>query len=137
MEVSQEEIWNTKAVFSDGDKNFLVDKYIQNGNILYTCCTGRSTNIRNIKKTKVSNFSFKVNEEHTICVLEKELLTKIESHGTIENLQKIVFEQNSKKKPAPKQVFPPSFIDFHWKEISELEKYNPYTWNRRNIDLHK
>ena len=46
-------------------------------------------------------------------------------------------ENNKRRKDPPKPLFPVSEIDFHWKEITELEKYNPFTWNRRNIDLGK
>lgn len=136
MDVSNDEISETRASFSDGEKTFYVNKFIKNGNLLYTCTTGRSLNIRNIEKTKTSNFKFTTNKEHTLCILENEYLTKISEDDSRENIEKIVKEQNSKKKPLPKPIFPPSEIDFHWKDIDELEKYNPFTWNRRNIDLH-
>lgn len=136
MNISDKDAAETRASFSDGEKTFYVNKFIKNGNLLYTCTTGRSLNIRNIEKTKTSNFKFTTNEEHSLCILDSEYLTKISDDDSRENIEKIVKEQNSKKKPLPKPIFPPSEIDFHWKDIDELEKYNPFTWNRRNIDLH-
>ena len=46
-------------------------------------------------------------------------------------------DNNKRRHPAPKALFPPVFPKYHWKEISELEKYNPSTWNKRNLDIHK
>lgn len=75
--------------------------------------------------------------EGTIFALGKEYLIKVPEGVNHDDLQKIVDENNKRRKDPPKPLFPPSQINFHWKEISELEKYNPYTWNRRNIDLGK
>ncbi len=126
-----------KATFSDGDETFTVDKYLRVGDKIYQCTTGRSSKIRNIKKA-VSNLGKAAHDdENTIFALGKEYLVKVPNGQKHENLQEIIDENNKRRKDPPKPLFPPSEIDFHWKEIAELEKYNPYTWNRRNIDLGK
>lgn len=126
-----------KATFSDGEDTFTVDKYLRVGDKVYQCTTGRSTKIRNIKKI-VSDLANSAHDgENTIFALGKEYLVKVPNGERHENLQEIVDENNKRRKAPPKPLFPPSEINFHWKEISELEKYNPYKWNRRNIDLGK
>lgn len=137
MEAGKDEIKNAKAEFTDGKNTFYVDKFIQTGNLLYTCTTGRSKTIRNIQKSHSNTMKFTVDDEKTICILEKEYLAMKNPSATENDLMKTVIENNKLKHPAPKPLFPPSKVNFHFKEISELEKYNPYTWNKRNIDIHK
>ena len=126
-----------KATFSDGDATFTVDKYMRIGDRVYQCTTGRSSKIRNIKKAPSVLDKAVHDSENSIYALGAEYLVKVPNGESRENLDEIITENNKRRKAPPKPLFPPSQINFHWKEISELEKYNPYTWNRRNIDLGK
>jgi len=125
------------AEFSDGNEHYFVKKYIQNSGNLYTCTTGRSSRIRNIQKSSSLPYSFIINDDETIYAYGKPYLVYVPGTGTLDELNDIVKENNSKRHPPQKPLFPVSQIDFHWKEITDLEKYNPYTWNKRNLDIHK
>lgn len=126
-----------KAEFSTEEKNFFVDKFIKAGGKIYTCTTGRSKKIRNIQKSTFISENFIIDNDSVIYAYGKPYLIKVPSQKTEKDFCTIVESNNSKRKPPQTPPFPASEIDFHWKEISEIEKYNPYTWNRRNIDLHK
>lgn len=125
------------AEFSDGDNVYQVPKYIQTSGNLYTCTTGRSKNIRNIQKSTSLPYDFLTDKENKIYAYGSPYLVFVPGSKNQNQLQQIVDKNNSKKHPPVKPLFPVSDIDFHWKEISELEKYNPYTWNKRNLDIHK
>lgn len=135
--LSDMELTSEQAEFSDDENEYRVNKFLKTAGRLYTCTTGRSTKIRNIQKSSSLKFEYVLNEESTILATGKPYLVKVPASGNREELQKIVDENNKRKAPPPPPLFPPSEINFHWKEISELEMYNPYTWNRRNLDLHK
>ena len=135
--LSDMELTSEQAEFSDDENEYRVNKFLKTAGRLYTCTTGRSTKIRNIQKSSSLKFEYVLNEESTILATGKPYLVKVPAPGNREELQKIVDENNKRKAPPPPPLFPPSEINFHWKEISELEMYNPYTWNRRNLDLHK
>lgn len=129
-----------KASFTDeknGTKAFSVDKFLKIGANLYQCTTGRSTKIRNIEKFSNHKKTLTFDSDKIFIALGEPYLTKVPDKTSAEDLLENVTENNKRKKPAQKPLFPPSEINFHWKEISELEKYNPYTWNRRNLDIHK
>lgn len=128
---------DSKATFSDGKRTFEVSKYLKIGTDVYQCTTGRSTKIRNIEKAPSMPLDSVFDSDNTICAFGRPYLVKVPSKSTKDDLLLIVAENNKRRKDPPKPLFPPSEIDFHWKEISELEKYNPFTWNRRNIDLGK
>lgn len=129
-----------KASFTDdenGTKVFTVDKFLKIGSNLYQCTTGRSTKIRNIEKTSRPKKKLTFDSDKIFVALGEPYLAKVPDKTSAEDLLENVAENNKKRKPAPKPLFPVSEIDFHWKDISELEKYNPYTWNRRNLDIHQ
>lgn len=131
---------DVKASFTDeenGTKVFSVDKFLKIGANLYQCTTGRSTKIRNIEKFSNPKKTLTFDSDKIFVALGKPYLKKVPDKKNAEDLLDNVAENNKRRKPAPKPLFPPSEINFHWKEISELEKYNPYTWNRRNLDIHK
>ncbi|MBQ4377798.1 MAG: hypothetical protein II821_01170 [Treponema sp.] len=141
--LSEMEYSYAKATFSDGDKIFSVDKYLRIGSAVYQCTTGRSSKIRNIQKLSkfdkvtVSDSDGMImafGEPYLIKVPEKDdrgsLISSTAFLNTIE-------DNNKRRKPAPKPLFPPTFPKYRWKEITELEKYNPSTWNKRNLDIHK
>lgn len=123
------------ASFSDGESVFSVGKFLRIGNDVYQCTTGRSTKIRNIEKTVSMPSGAVFDSDRTICALGGPYLVKVPGEGTRDELLAAVDENNARRRPLPKPLFPPSKVNFRWKEISELEKYNPFTWNRRNIDL--
>lgn len=125
-----------KAEFSDGSSVFYVNKFIKTAGRLYTCTTGRSLKIRNINKTNSLPLSFVSDSKFLIYTDSPAYLIKVPELKNRSDMQKIVDKNNQRRHPPLKPLFPAPEINFHWKEISELEKYNPYTWNRRNIDIH-
>ncbi len=128
---------NAVATFTDGNKTFEVPKFLKIGAHLYQCTTGRGTKIRNIEKTTSMPSEVVYDSDFSICAFGKPYLVRVPNGETKEDLLAIVTENNKRRKDPPKPIFPVSEINFHWKEITELEKYNPFTWNRRNIDLGK
>ncbi len=125
------------ATFTDGARTFEVPKFLKIGADLYQCTTGRGTKIRNIEKTNSMPDGTVYDSDFSICAFGKPYLVRVPNGESKEDLLAIVSENNKRRKDPPKPLFPVSEIDFHWKEITELEKYNPFTWNRRNIDLGK
>ena len=126
-----------KATFSDGDKVFTVDKYLRIGSDVYQCTTGRSTKIRNIQKSSQFDKPAVYDSDGGIVAFGEPYLVRVPGAGDRESLLASVAEGNSRRKPAPAPLFPPSFPKFRWREITELERYNPSTWSRRNLDIHK
>ncbi len=124
------------ASFSDGEKTFNVDKFLRVGGKVYQCTTGRSTKIRNIQKSS-SDLQIVCDEDGIIIALGKPYLTLVPETKNFEQLSQRVTSDNSRRSPPPKPLFPVPEIKYRWKEITELELYDPYTWNRRNIDIHK
>ncbi len=134
--ISNMDFSEDKAYFENEGERYYVDKFIRCGGRVYTCTTGRSTKIRNFKKTDINKMNLVYDKDKVIAAVNKVYLTRVSTEGGkafVLNAE----ENNKRKKDPPKPLFPVSDIDFHWKEISELEKYNPVTWNRRNIDLGK
>ncbi len=141
--LSEMEYSYAQASFTDennGGKTFFVDKFLRIGSNVYQCTTGRSTKIRNVEKAPVPQKEIATDKNGEIVAFGKPYLILVpdsDNENSAEMLLSSVEENNKRKKPAPKPLFPVSEIDFHWKEISELEKYNPRTWNRRSLDIHK
>ena len=134
---SEMDAGDVPATFHDGQSTLSVPKFIRIGNSLYQCTTGRSTKIRNIEKSSSMPVECAYDSDFTICALGKPYLMRVPEGNDRGDLLKIVEESNRRRRDPPKPLFPPAQIDFHWPEIEALEKYNPYTWNRRNIDLGK
>ncbi|MBQ8013816.1 MAG: hypothetical protein IJ257_05420 [Treponema sp.] len=126
-----------KATFSDGDKVFSVDKYLRIGSHVYQCTTGRSSKIRNIQKSSKFEKAALYDSDGGIIAFGEPYLIKVPEGNDRSYLLASVEENNKRKKPAPKALFPPVFPKYRWKEITELELYNPSTWNKRNLDIHK
>lgn len=125
-----------KASFSDGNKVFEVNKYLKIGKDVYQCTTGRSSKIRNIEKTSsMPNAVF--DSENTICAFGKPYLVKVQNVKDKNDLLKIIEENNKRRKDPPKPLFPVKDIDFKVKDLTEKEMANPFTWNRRNVDIGK
>lgn len=135
--LSEMEYSYSEARFSDGEKAFFVDKYLRIGSDVYQCTTGRSSKIRNIEKSGTFEKEPTFDGDGSIVALGEPYLVRVPDAQDRDALLASVEQNNARRKPVPPPLFPPSEIDFHWKDISELEKYNPYTWNRRNLDLHK
>lgn len=126
-----------KATFSDGDKIFSVDKYLRIGSSVFQCTTGRSTKIRNIQKSSKFDKTTIYDSDGGIIAFGNPYLVKVPEGSERETLFELVSENNKRRKPAPKPLFPSDFPKFRWKEITDLELYNPSTWNKRNLDIHK
>lgn len=141
--LSEMEYSYAQASFTDDNnagKTFFVDRFLRIGSSVYQCTTGLSTKIRNVEKVQLPQKEIATDKNGEIVAFGKPYLILVPDSGN-ENSAEILLsnieENNKRKKPAPKPLFPASEIDFHWKEISELGKYNPRTWNRRNVDVHK
>ncbi|MBQ0051783.1 MAG: hypothetical protein KBT11_06940 [Treponema sp.] len=135
--LSEMEYNYSQASFSDGEKIFFVDKYLRIGSSVYQCTTGRSTKIRNSEKITKFEKETVYDNEGGILAFGKPYLTLVPNQNTKEQLMANVEENNKRRKPAPKPLFPVPEIKFHWKDISDLELYNPSTWNKRNLDIHQ
>ncbi len=131
------------ATFSDGEKVFTVDKYLRIGSNVYQCTTGRSTKIRNIQKSSKFEKNAVYDSDGGIVAFGESYLVKVPEGNDRTALETSAYfldtieENNKRKKPAPKSPFPPTFPKYRWKEITELELYNPSTWNKRNLDINK
>lgn len=126
-----------KATFSDGNQLFSVDKYLRIGNDVYQCTTGRSTKIRNIEKSPELPQNIVFDSENKICAFGQPYMLKVPAKDGAKAFTEIVAEHNVRRRDPPKPLFPPSQINFHWKEIDELRMYLPETWTKRNLDIHK
>ncbi|WP_407425105.1 hypothetical protein [Treponema sp.] len=141
--LSEMEYSYAKATFSDGEKIFSVDKYLRIGSNVYQCTTGRSTKIRNIQKSSKFEKAVSYDSDGGIVAFGEPYLIKVPEGNDRTAVQisqrflNTIETDNSRKKPLPKPLFPPTFPKYRWKEITELELFNPSTWNKRNLDIHK
>ncbi len=126
-----------KAGFTDGDKSFVVDKYVRSAGKVYTCCTGRRTQIRNIQKSSELSGTYLFDSDGVICAFGSPYLVRMDGKENRDDLQGIIEETNARHKPPQKPPFPVTFPNVRWPKIDELELYNPDTWNRRNVDVGK
>ena len=129
-----------KAGFTDGAQSFSVDKYIQTAGGVYTCCTGRRTQIRNSTKSVELGKSYTLDADGIICAFGPAYLARMDASGEQSDAQTLlatVNTLNARRAPAPKPPFPPTFPNVRWPNYDELDLYNPSTWNRRNIDIGK
>ncbi|MBR1536330.1 MAG: hypothetical protein IJ630_05280 [Treponema sp.] len=132
-----------KATFSDGDEIFFVDKCLRIGSKVYQCTTGRSSKIRNIQKSSKFDVTVTYDSDGGLLAFGEPYLVRVPEGNDRASVisstafLNIVEENNKRRMPAPKPIFPPTFPKFRWKEITELELYNPSTWNKRNLDIHK
>ncbi len=126
-----------RAGFTDGDKSFVVDKYVRSAGKVYTCCTGRRTQIRNIQKSSELPSTCLFDSDGVICAFGPPYLVRVDGSRKREDLQRMTDETNAKRKPPQKPPFPVTFPNVRWPKYEELELYNPDTWNRRNIDVGK
>lgn len=96
----------SKAVFSDSNKLYTINKHIFSAGTNYSCVSGRSSNIRNVEKYADFPFEYVLDETGNIMALGKPYLVKVENKDTAEDVMKIVEEANSQRKPAPPSPFP-------------------------------
>jgi hypothetical protein len=71
----------------------------------------------------VENFLYN-DEGSAFTKNEEPYLKQLAGRDTFEELIKIVKEANSKRKPDPPALFPPSDLDWHWDLLEMLEKDN-------------
>lgn len=112
--------------FSYKDDSYQIPKHLRSQESNYSCVSGRSKKVRNAVKPfeyKVENFLYN-DEGSAFTKNEEPYLKQLAGRDTFEELIKIVKEANSKRKPDPPALFPPSDLDWHWDLIDMLEKDN-------------
>ena len=112
--------------FSYKDDSYQIPKHLRSQETNYSCVSGRSKKVRNAVKPfeyKAENFLYN-DEGSAFTKNEEPYLKQLASRDTFEELNKIVKEANSKRKPDPPALFPPSDLDWHWDLIDMLEKDN-------------
>lgn len=116
------------ATFSDGEQDFYIPKHIKSAGKIYTCVSGRSLQIRNVTRSPLVTDDFILDSSGKILVYSKPYLTLLESstgdEKDIELYMHLAKDANSRRKPDPPPLFPPDNLNWHWKEINELEKNN-------------
>ncbi|QTQ16337.1 hypothetical protein [Treponema parvum] len=120
------------ASFSDGEKTFYVAKHIASASKIYTCVSGRSVRIRNVERSPFDVSSYTFDSSYSICALGEpymvlrkgasEAVSEIEMTNAYAEL---AVSANSRRKPDPPPLFPPSDLNWHWDDIFRLEKDNP------------
>lgn len=112
--------------FIYGDDKYTVPKYLNVANNQYSCVTGRSKRIRNPQGYTVFNEAdYYFNADKTVMAKKDSCyLRKLADKDDFEALMKIVKAANSRRKPDPPPLFPPSNLDWHWDLIDLLEKDN-------------
>lgn len=113
---------DTKAVFSDNNTLYTINKHIFSAGENYTCVSGRGTNIRNVEKYPVFPHEYKINENGTLLALGKEYLSKVEGNYSAEELLEIVKQANSRRKPEPPSPF--KSLEQHRALIEKLKNAN-------------
>ncbi|MCQ2591534.1 MAG: hypothetical protein MJ188_02015 [Treponema sp.] len=124
--ISNMDYSNEDAFFTWENKIFYVNKHILSAGNNYSCTSGKSKKIRNLKEKYDFDFEKALfNSDNTLMILDSEpYLYKLLDKKTFEDLMKIVKENNSRVRPAAKPLFPESNLDWHWDLINELEKNN-------------
>jgi hypothetical protein len=112
--------------FSYKDDSFQIPKHLTSCNANYSCVSGRSKNVRNtVKPFDYKEEDFIFNDEKTVFTKNEEpYLKRLAGKDTFEQLIEIVKQANSRRKPDPPALFPPSDLDWHWDLIDLLEKDN-------------
>lgn len=113
---------DTKAVFSDDNTLYTINKHIFSAGENYTCVNGRGTNIRNVEKYAVFPHEYKMNESRTLLALGKEYLSKVEGKYSAEELLEIVKQANSRRKPEPPSPF--DSLEHHRDLVEKLQNAN-------------
>lgn len=119
-----------QATFSDGELTYTIPKHIKSAGKIYTCVSGRSLQIRNVTRSPLTADEFTIDSSGQILVYAKPYLTLMESSGIdetadIERYIQLALDASKRRKPEPPPLFPPDDINWHWKEIHEIEKGNP------------
>ena len=112
--------------FSYKDDSYQIPKHLRSQETNYSCVSGRSKKVRNaVKPFEYKTENFLYNDEGSAFTKNEEpYLKQLAGRDTFEELIKIVKEANSKRKPDPPALFPPSDLDWHWDLIDMLEKDN-------------
>ncbi len=112
--------------FSYKDDSFQIPKHLTSCNANYSCVSGRSKNVRNtVKPFDYKEEDFIFNDEKTVFTKNEEpYLKRLAGKDTFEQLIEIVKQANSRRKPDPPALFPPSDLDWHWDLIDLLEQNN-------------
>lgn len=126
-----------QAGFTDGEQSFVVDKYVRSAGKVYTNCTGRRTQIRNIRKSSELPGTYRFDRDGVICAFGSPYLVRVDGGGDRADLLRLADETNAAPRPPRKPVFPVTFPDVRWPDYDALDIYDPATWNRRMLDVGK
>lgn len=112
---------DSPAYFSDGERSFSVPRHIKSCGKIFACVSGRRKNIRAVEKLGSPFKPAATGGGGRVCALGAARMEKADGA----DYMKIVAEANSRRKPAPPPIFPPSELDWHLDEIERLEEGNP------------
>ena len=121
MEYVKEEV-----LFKCKTDEYYVPKHLISAGSNYSSVNGKSKKIRNTVGPFIySQNDYEYNPQMTVMIKKSEpYLKKLVDKDSFEDLIKIIKTQNSKRKPEPPALFPPSDLDWHWDLIDMLEKDN-------------
>ncbi|MBQ9238480.1 MAG: hypothetical protein IJ191_04085 [Treponema sp.] len=111
------------ATFTDETRHYAVPKRLVSAQTVYTCTTGRSTQIRNVEKAAALPGDYRIDPTGRICVFGAPYLTKLPVQ-TEAALLELVATANARRKPDPPPLLPPAAVDWHWDTIRQLEAGN-------------
>lgn len=112
------------AFFSDGKHKYEVPKHIKSSGNVYTCVTGRSVTIRNVRRQNLPLENYLVNKDVNVMAFGEPYMKKISDSCDLSDMMKIVQVSNSRKAPVPPAPFPPSDLDWHLDDIRRVELSN-------------
>lgn len=133
MDYSDEE-----ALFKYNDDSFYVSRHVKSCSRIYSCTSGRSKKIRNPQPPlQFNSDSFVTNQNKTVLVKSNVYLTKLVDKNGMNDLLKIVNEQNSKRAPYPKSPWVDRVESEPWTMLRALEFHNELLLENQQLLLNR